>query len=57
MLAVPAVSCSEGAERDGGARAAPRWCTPPRRRVCDEAESEVSGQHGMDRARRSNQVW
>ena len=45
MLAVPAVSCAEGAERDAGAGAAPRRCTPRRRRVCDEAESEVRGEH------------
>ena len=45
MLAVPAVSCAEGAERDAGAGAAPRWCTPRRRRVCDEAQSEVRGEH------------
>ena len=59
MLAVPAVSCAEGAERDAGAGAAPRRCTPRRRRVCDEAESEVRGEEHCGwtaRARRSNQV-
>ena len=45
MLAVPAVDCCERTERDGGAGAAPRSCTPRRRRVCGEAEREGSDEH------------
>ena len=51
MLAVPAVDCCERTERDGGAGAAPRSCTPRRRRVCGEAEREGSDEHRALRSR------